>query len=413
MTESVSGGYAAALSALSARLRESAPARIQLLVGPRQVGKTTLLLELARAFGDAASYVAGDDPAAATPGAWERAWDDAEARAARSRAVLLLDEIQHWPDWSTRLKGRWDRVRRRGLELHVVASGSSALRLGDGSRESLAGRFERVALTHWPASELARIFKLSTASAARELVRFGGYPGAFPLRRDVVRWQAYVRDAVIEPAIGRDVLTLGIARRPQLVRQVFAAAVGMPSEIVSLQKLQGQLERGALETIAQYLSLLDEAYLVAPLEKYSERVLRRRAAPPKLVALNNALISALHPEGPPDPVRDSARFGRWVENACLAHARNTGHQVWYWREEPLEVDGIIDGPWGRWAVEIKTGRFEARDADALLEFTRRYPRFTPLVVVDAASMAVVKALGTAGVTWQDFLLHGPPGRAEA
>ena len=118
--------------------------RIQLLTGPRQVGKTTLLLEIAGQFGDAAIYVAGDEPDAALPGFWERRWAHAEARAQRGTAVLLLDEIHHLSDWAKRLKGYWDCQHRRRAPIHVVATGSSALRVTTGSRESLAGRFERM-----------------------------------------------------------------------------------------------------------------------------------------------------------------------------------------------------------------------------------------------------------------------------
>jgi len=52
---------------------------------------------------------------------------------------------------------------------------------------------------------------------------------------------AYVKDAIIDPAIGRDVLALGTVRRPALLRQVFAPATGCPAQIVSLQKLQGNV----------------------------------------------------------------------------------------------------------------------------------------------------------------------------
>src|SRR6516162_103867 len=87
---------------LGERLREPAPGRVQLLTGPRQVGKTTLLLELVRQFSEAAIYIAGDEPDAALPGFWDRCWREAEARAQRGAAVLLLDEIHHLPDWSAR-----------------------------------------------------------------------------------------------------------------------------------------------------------------------------------------------------------------------------------------------------------------------------------------------------------------------
>src|SRR6516162_6162984 len=164
------------------RLREPAPGRIQLLTGPRQVGKTTLLLDLAAQFGDRAVYAAGDEPDAALPGFWERRWAEAEARAKQGTAVLLLDEVHHLSDWAGRLKGEWDRARRRHINIHVVATGSSALRVATGSRESLAGRFERLTLSHWPAIVLADAFHLSPREAAHDLVRFGSYPGAVELQ---------------------------------------------------------------------------------------------------------------------------------------------------------------------------------------------------------------------------------------
>ena len=278
-----------------------------------------------------------------------------------------------------------------------------------GSRESLAGRFERLEFAHWPAAAVADAFGVSEDEAVREAVRVGTYPGAWELRGDWTRWRAYVRDAIIEPAIGRDVLAMGQVRRPALLRQVFAVAVGAPAEIVSLQKIQGQLaDRGALETIAHYLELLREAYLVSGLEKFSGRVSRRRAAPAKLVALNNAFLSATHPDGAPDPERNPARFGAWVENACLASAVNAGQRVTYWREEPLEVDGVIEGSWGPWAVEVKTGRFESPDLRGLLEFTRRHPKFQPLVITRPGDEERARRLGLHATSWVDFLRAGRP-----
>ncbi len=390
------------------RLQEPAPGRIQLVTGPRQVGKTTLLLELAAQFGERAIYAAGDEPDAAMPGFWERRWAEAEQRAQHGPAVLLLDEVHHLPDWAARLKGQWDRARRRRIPIHVVATGSSALRVATGSRESLAGRFERLTLSHWPAIALAEAFQLAPTQAAQDLVRFGSYPGAFELQKEFARWRAYVRDAIIEPAIGRDVLALGAVRRPALLRQVFAIAAGSPAQIISLQKMQGQLQdSGALETVAHYLALLADAYLIAPLEKYSKQAYRRRAAPPKIVVLNNALLSAIHPNGPPDPDREPERFGLWVENACLAFAINQGQEVSYWREEPLEIDGILDGSWGRWALEVKTGRYDMLALRGLLEFCRRNPACKPLVRTAPGDEEIARRHGIDAMSWPDFLISGP------
>lgn len=395
-------------AALTARLAEPAPGRIQLLAGPRQVGKTTLLLELTQALGPRALYAACDGPEATVPGFWQRVWAEAEARGTtHGHGVLFLDEVHLVGNWAARLKGEWDRVRRRRIPLHVVATGSSALRLAAGSRESLAGRFERLTLSHWSAASLAAAFALDAAEAVEAFVRVGSYPGAFPLRNDPSRWAAYVRDAIIEPAIGRDLLALGPIRRSALLRQVFGVCAASPAQIVSLQKLQGQLEeRGALETIAYYLRLLEEAYLVAPLSKFARRVARRRAAPPKLITLNQALLAATHPDGAPERGREPARFGAWIENACLSHAWNAGQQVTYWREEPYDVDGVFDGSWGRWAIEVTMGAVTPSAVRGLLEFTQRFRDYRPLVVCAPDEVAAAGRLGLHAMPWQEFLLRG-------
>jgi predicted AAA+ superfamily ATPase len=310
------------------------------------------------------------------------------------------------------LKGVTDRFHRLRIPVHVVATGSSALRLAAGSRETLAGRFERLTLSHWSAASFVQVFGVEALEAADLVVRMGSYPGAFALRGDWARWSAYVRDSILEPAIGRDILALSAIRRPALLRQVFGVAASSPAQIVSLQKIQGQLQgAGALETIAHYLELLEEAYLVAAVPKYSARGARRRSSPPKLIVLNNALVAVMDPQGVAraGAGSDPDRYGSWVENACLAHAWNAGQRVSYWRAEPLEIDGVIEGSWGSWAIEVKTGRCQMTDWNPLLEFVRRNPRFSPLALCNAADRRTAERAGVAAQTWQQFLLGGPPG----
>ena len=243
------------------RLREAAPGRVQILSGPRQVGKTTLLMEMALAFGEKATYVSADSTEAQISGWWEQVVRAAGERAHKvGGGLLLVDEIPYMPDWARRLKSEADRILRTKIPLHVVVSGSSAIQLGKGSRETMAGRFERLRLFHWPAAELMRCFHLQPGEAVNQFIQSGSYPGGQALLGQPDRWRAYLRDSIIEPAIGRDILNLETVRKPALLRQLYAVSIGHPAEIVSLQKLAGELaERGALETIAHYLQLLEEA----------------------------------------------------------------------------------------------------------------------------------------------------------
>ncbi|MES2273119.1 MAG: ATP-binding protein [Chlamydiota bacterium] len=394
------------------RLAEKAPSRIQLLVGPRQVGKTTLLLELEKTFGKQAFYVALDSPEASLPGFWERFWARIEREAQSGETIfVLLDEAHVLPEWSARLKAEWDRLVKAKLPIHIVATGSSALKLATDSRESLAGRFERLTLTHWMPSYFAEAFHLLPQEAIDIFIKMGAYPGAFSYIHDFPRWKAYVRDSIVETAIGRDILSLAPIRKPALLRQVFAICMAAPAQIISLQKIMGQLQdAGTIETIAHYLSLLEEAFLVAAVPKYSAKEIRMRASPPKIVVLSNALLAATDQTMPPNPKKDPERFGAWVENACLGLAWNSGQKVSYWREEPFEVDGVIEGSWGKWAIEVKTGSFNSTDLRGLFEFTKQHPSFRPLVLCDVGEVESAERVGLTALPWQQFLLNGSPGK---
>jgi predicted AAA+ superfamily ATPase len=402
------GSIQAARATLERRLAEAAPARLQLLVGPRQVGKTTLLLDLAKAWQGRGLYVAADAPASQLPGWRERIWAQACDLARQGPAALFLDEIQTQPGWSTWLKTCTDELHRARLSLHVVATGSSALHLASGSRESMAGRFERIGVAQWSAADLVAQLGVPASEAAQRIVSHGGYPGAVAYWPEPERWRAYLRDAIVEPAIGRDLMALEAVRKPALLRQVVALACGHPAEIWSLDKISGSLtDRGALETIAHYLDLLREACLVAPVQKYAGSTLRRRRAPPKLVVLDNALLVGAGDLQPPDPASDPTRWGRWVENACLAHAAKRGLAVTYWREEPWEADAVIegeaDGERGRWVVEVKTGAYGTSDLRGLAHAAAALPTHRPLVLCDPGREEPARQAGFTAVAWTEFL----------
>lgn len=409
MTEYIEAhGFGAVRDALRERLSEDAPGYVQVLTGPRQVGKTTILHELERDRRWSAIYAAADAPAAALPYWWERLLDEMRRAAGSRKVVLLVDEVQYLPDWGRRIKAAYDEFKRQALPVRMVVSGSSALQLGKGSRESMAGRFERLHLAHWSAADLVREFRLTPDEAVKLYVTRGACPGAMPFRDDPQRWADYVRESIVEPAVGRDLLALELVRKPALLRQVMAVAAGHPAEIVALQKIRGMLaDAGALDTVAHYLQLLEQAYLVAALEKYSPHSVRRRAAPPKLLVLNQAFIQLAAP-WPGAQSRQGELRGRQIENACGAHAWNAGQQLRYWREEPHEVDYVMSGSWGSWAIEVKTGSFGTAELGGLLEFCGRYREFRPLLLCDEERAGSASGLPLAVQPWAEFLLKGPP-----
>lgn len=398
---------------LRERLREPAPGRIQLLSGPRQVGKTTLLLDLAREFEGAALYFAVDGPENTSDAAWTELWAKVEATASEGHpAILLIDEIQVLDNWGARLKSEWDRVQRAKIPIHVVATGSSALRLGAESRETLAGRFERVTLTHWSASSLATAFGVTNEVAAEVVLLYGSYPGAFGYRKQQRRWASYMQDSILRPALGQDIVSLSSIPKPLLFRQLFLACVETPAQTLLFNKIQMSAEETVSpREIQDAFETLEEAYLLAALPSFDEPGAPVDEVPRKLVALNNGLISVVDTRGPPNPVKEALRYRNWVENACLAFAWNSGQRVSYALDKGYDIDGVLEGPWGNFAVKVQMGAVRPNDVKHLETFRQLNPEFMPLIVVAPDSdVKLARDAGIAVTTWVDFLVYGPPAR---
>ncbi len=400
-------GYYTVRDELNARISEAAPGFIQILTGPRQVGKTTMLLEIADAQAEHALFLAADSPDAALPDWWPQQWQAALRMAARAPGLLIIDEVHGMPDWSYLLKTAYDEVKRKKLPLNIVISGSSSLQLSDGTRETMAGRFERLQLRHWTARDLMRAFDFTADEAVMNVIRYGSFPGSMRLLAQPARWKAYIRDAIVDPSIGSDILMLHQVRRPALLKQVLAVCLGHPCETVTLQKIAGALtDAGNLATIAEYLQLLESAYLATGIQKYSRSEIRRRGHPPKLITFSNALLALSLIGDSPTQQSDPSRWGHWLENACIATAINQGHNVSYWRDKDLEVDMVIDGPEKKLAIEVKGGDFTARDLTGLLTFVERNPEFQPLVIGENACRDGADRIGIPFLRWQDYLLDG-------
>jgi predicted AAA+ superfamily ATPase len=345
--------------ALFDRLRE--PRRfIQVLSGPRQCGKTTLIGQVLKELPIPSSYASADAAEAHAPAWLEQQWNAARLAASASPGrgfVLVLDEIQKTPAWSETVKKLWDEDTRSGLGLKVVLLGSSSLLLQRGLNESMTGRFEILRLSHWTYVEMREAFGFDLDT----FIYFGGYPGAAPLVSEERRWRDYVRDSIVETTISRDILMMSRVDKPALLRRLFELGALYSGRVLSFNKMLGQLQdAGNTTTLSHYLDLLGTAGLMTGLRKYSAAPVRGRSSSPKLQVLNTALLSAMAAAEFKAVRRDPAAWGRTMESAVGAHLLTSAVgqevQVSYWLENRREVDFVLEKGKRLAAIEVKSGR---------------------------------------------------------
>lgn len=342
---------------LAARLEEDA-ARIQVVSGPRQVGKTTAVRQALEGLSAPSHYASADDPTLRDSAWLEAQWEEGRrvARARSGGAVLAIDEVQKVGHWAETVKRLWDEDRRDDLPLRVVLLGSAALLVQRGLSESLTGRFELIRAPHWSFAEMRDAFGFSLD----EFIHFGGYPGAAGLIEDEARWAAYLLDSIVETAVSRDLLLLTRVDKPALLRSLFRLVCDYSAQIVSYQKLTGRLhDAGNTTTLARYLDLLAAAGLAVGLEKYSPGKLRQRRSTPKLLALDTGLVSATSGRAFAESRADREHWGRLVETAVGAHlhaTRDPRAELLYWRDRDKEVDFVVQRGGRLTALEVKSGR---------------------------------------------------------
>ena len=373
---------------------------MQVLAGPRQVGKSTLVGQVLQDISIPHSLEIADavDPKDSD---WiHRVWEGARTTMilrGETERLLVIDEIQKIDNWSEMVKREWDADTHKHINLKVVLLGSSRLLLKRGLTESLAGRFELIRLGHWNYKEMHDAFGVSLD----EYIYFGGYPGAAHLIGDEKRWRKYIKDSLVAPAIEKDVLMTSNIYKPALMKQLFELGCGYSAEILSLTKLMGQLQdAGNVTTLASYLELLDQCALLTGLQKYAHDDARKRGSIPKYQVYNNALLTAYKGRSFLTDRTDTMLWGRWVESAVGAHlqsmAEEAGYQVYYWREtasnkadKDKEVDFIIVNKGEVTAIEVKSGRRGMNTG--LPDFAKKFQPKRSFIV------------GTGGVSLEDFL----------
>ena len=353
---------------------------IQMLIGPRQTGKSTALQQ-ALEHVDIPAHVASASIDASSRD-WLRAqWSLARRLISESNpsALLVIDEIQIVDQWSSVVKELWDEDAWNGVDLRVVLSGSSSLLLQKGLKEGLTGRFEVIRSTHWNYSECAKAFGYTLD----EFLFVGGYPGGAKLHNDKARWLDYMNDAVIDPSISKDVIALEEVRKPALMERLFRLGASYSSQELSYRKIMGQLDdAGNTTTLAHYLALLNDAGLLCGLTKFDPKLTRERSSSPRFMVYDTSLMVATYGMYRDFLLTDPERKGRLVESAVgaylLARSKVDHFDVHWWREGASEVDFVISQGDETVAIEVKSGR--VKSLKGMADFINRFPRSRSLVI---------------------------------
>ena len=323
---------------------------IQVFTGPRQVGKTTAALALMNP--EHGIYADADLPTPPTADFITEHWNRARQLPSPQRTIIL-DEVQKIPRWSEVVKQLWDEDQRNKTVLRVCLLGSSAILMEKGLAESLTGRFEMNYFPHWTYGECRTCF----GATIEEYADIGGYPKAYDLREDHARLEGYLRDGILEPTLGRDILALHSVDKPALIRQLFWYVSRLPAQIVSYEKILGHLQgKGNSATLVHYAELLSTAFLLVPIGKFSRRPHRTKRSIPKWIVVNPGLVAA--------PVKHAGLQGFVFENLIGSHLLNIlfgqkEYQLQFWRDDAFEIDFILmrdNEPLA--AFEVKSGRIK-------------------------------------------------------
>jgi uncharacterized protein len=359
---------------LSQRLQES-PRFMQIILGPRQVGKTTGVLQLAKKLNNYHLFYFSADEIFNINTEWlKQKWLELRIEKNKKK-ILIIDEIQLIPNWSQAVKALWDEDKKRQEHFHVLLLGSSSLELHQGLSESLAGRFELIHVTHWGWKESVTLKKNLTLN---QYLKYGGYPELLNFEQSDRR-KAYLKNSIIEPVISKDILQNVTVKKPALFKQTFELACCYGGQIISLNKLLGQLQEGGnIDLVKYYLSLLEKAFLIKTIPKFSTNNLQKRGSSPKIIPLALALMDLFE-------VEDK---GRIFEVAVGIELLQHFDQVYYWRDKNDEVDYIVKIGKKIIGIEVKSGN--KRQLQGLNAFAKKFPTAKTLLVTEENFTSVVE-----------------------
>ncbi|MEK6558077.1 MAG: ATP-binding protein [Candidatus Margulisiibacteriota bacterium] len=356
---------------------------IQILYGSRQIGKTTLIKQVINDIKTPVHYASADDSPAVTSIWLDQLWDTCRLKYSQEKSreyLLVIDEVQKIPNWSETIKKNWDQDSFNDINIKLVLLGSAPIAIQKGLSESLAGRFELIHLPHWSFREMRDAFGFSLD----EYIYYGGYPGSAKLIADNERWRDYIKHSLVDSVISKDILSLSNIQKPTLLRRVFELGAFCSAQILSYNKMLGQLQDvGNTVTIAHYLDLLSISGLLHGVEKYSTNVLKVRSSSPKFQVYNNALMTTQHKQSFSDATKDAELWGRFVESAVGAFLLNESifhrFNIYYWRDRNAEVDFILEKDGVLVAIEVKTSR-TTHNYRGLEQFSSKFPKVKKILV---------------------------------
>lgn len=369
------------VSELVQRLAE--PRRfLQIVVGPRQTGKTTAVTQALGDAGIPSRFISADDPNLVSAQWLQNEWELARRAAGGGEAIIVIDEIQKISNWSAIIKLLWDEDTRLGTQLKAVLTGSSALLLQKGLSESLMGRFEILYCPHWSYAECKEAFGYSLD----DFLYFGGYPGAAALISDESRWARYMGMSIVEPTISQDILMMQEVRKPALLRSLFMLGSAYSAQELSFTKILGQLtDAGNTVTLAHYLDLLGKADILTGLQNYSQNQIRTRNSSPRFIVFDTSLMTYARGTDRRRLLENTTDRGWLVESAVgaylLARSKEDGFEVFWWRERDKEVDFVIKKGSSIIAIEVKSGK--VKNIGGSLVFKHRFPGALSFIVGDA------------------------------
>lgn len=384
------------INELSKRLAEPRK-HIQVIMGSRQVGKTTMVNQLLQDTNIPNLYESADNVPVVSSTWLEQIWDNVRLRIKIEKLndfILVVDEIQKIKNWSEVIKKLWDQDTFEKNNIKVVLLGSSRLLLQKGLTESLAGRFETIYLSHWSFTEMEDAFGWD----ANTYAWFGGYPGSADLIDDEKRWKHYIKDALIETSISKDILMLSRIDKPVLLKNLFELGCVYSGQILSYNKILGQIQdAGNTTTLAHYLNLLNASGLLAGIEKFSYTEIRKRASSPKFQVYNTALISSQMNYNLEEIIKIPSEWGRVIESVVGMHLINNAikenYKLYYWRDRNDEVDFVLEKKGSIVAIEVKSSI--SKNLKGMSAFKKK---FNPnkIYVIDNKSMP-----------WNSFLRINP------